>query len=109
MSVKEVIKEEDGKLYVHRSQDVQKILDHNKVQADIQPNHFGELSLIPSRFQRARDAFVLDPEHMEVAYLSTLTQKPLARTGHSERRLLSVEFGSYVFEKAHGVIADLNA
>lgn len=40
--IKEIIKEEDGKLYVHRSQDVQKILDHNKVQADIQPNHFGE-------------------------------------------------------------------
>ncbi len=70
---------------------------------------FGEISIIPSRFQRTRDAFVLDPEHMEVAYLSTLTQKPLARTGHSERRLLSVEFGSYVYEKAHGVIADLNA
>jgi len=70
---------------------------------------FGELSIIPSRFQRTRDAFVLDPEHMEVCYLQTLTQKPLARTGHSERRLLSVEFGSYVYEKAHGVVADLNA
>jgi hypothetical protein len=44
-----------------------------------------------------------------VAYLSNTKQTPLARTGHSERRLISAEYGLMVDnEKAHGVIADID-
>ena len=56
------------------------------------------------------DVFVLDPSYAEVAYLQTAKQEPLAKTGLSERRLISVEYGLQVTsQKAHGVVADVNA
>jgi hypothetical protein len=76
---------------------------------DLYVSDFGDLQVVPSRFVRSRDVFVLDPSMARIAYLSTTKQTPLARTGHSERRLISVEFGLQVdTEKAHGVIADIN-
>jgi hypothetical protein len=76
---------------------------------DLYVSDFGELQVVPSRFVRSRDIFVLDPNYARVAYLQTTKQQPLARTGHSERRLISVEYGLQVDnEKAHGVIADIN-
>ena len=74
---------------------------------DIYVSDFGELTIVPSRFHRARDVFVLDPSYARVAYLATAKQKPLARTGHAERRLISVEYGLQVDnEAAHGFVAD---
>lgn len=76
---------------------------------DLYVSDFGELQIVPTRFQRARDVFVLDPSYARIAYLQRTKQTPLARTGHSERRLISVEYGLQVdTEKAHGVIADIN-
>jgi hypothetical protein len=76
---------------------------------DLYVSDFGELQIVPSRFVRSRDVFVLDPNYARVAYLQETKQKPLARTGHSERRLISVEYGLQVDnEKAHGIIADIN-
>ena len=72
----------------------------------IYESDFGTLTVEPNRFSRARDVFVLDPDHLHICTLQPLTQKELARTGHSERRLISTEFGFYAFEKAHGIIAD---
>ena len=75
---------------------------------DVYVSDFGELQIVPSRFQRSRDVFVLDPNYASVAYLQTAKQEKLAKTGHSERRLISVEYGLQVSsEKAHGVIADI--
>ena len=81
---------------------------------DIYVSDFGTLQIIPSRFLEtrtvaARDVFVIDPNYARVAYLSNVTQKPLARTGHSERRLIACEYGLQVdTQKAHGIIADIN-
>ena len=70
---------------------------------------FGDLQIVPTRFQRARDVFVLDPSYARVAYLQRTKQEPLAKTGHAERRLISVEYGLQVdTEKAHGIIADID-
>jgi hypothetical protein len=75
--------------------------------ADIYVSDFGELQVVPARHIRSRDVFVLDPNYAKVAYLQTAKQKPLARTGLSERRLISAEYGLEVTsQKAHGVIAD---
>lgn len=75
---------------------------------DVYISDFGELQIVPSRFQRSRDVFVLDPNYASVAYLQTAKQEPLAKTGHSERRLISVEYGLQISsEKAHGIIADI--
>ena len=76
---------------------------------DLYVSDFGELQIVPTRFIRSRDVFVLDPSYARVGYLQTTKQKPLARTGHSDRTLISVEYGLQVdTQKAHGVIADIN-
>jgi hypothetical protein len=76
---------------------------------DLYVSDFGELQIVPSRFIRSRDVFVLDPSYARVGYLQSTKQKPLARTGHSDRTLVSVEYGLQVDnQKAHGVIADIN-
>lgn len=76
---------------------------------DLYVSDFGELQIVPTRFIRSRDVFVLDPSYARVGYLQTTKQKPLARTGHSDRTLVSVEYGLQVDnQKAHGVIADIN-
>jgi hypothetical protein len=86
---------------------------------DVYISDFGELQIVPSRHMRVRtvssvdytpDVFVLDPNYAEVAYLQTAKQEPLAKTGLSERRLISCEYGLQVTsQKAHGVVADVNA
>lgn len=74
---------------------------------DVYVSDFGELQLVPSRYVTT-DVLVMDPNYAEIAYLQTARQKPLARTGLSERRLISAEWGVQVTsEKAHGVIADV--
>jgi len=81
---------------------------------DVYVSDFGTLQIVPSRFLEtrtvaARDVFVLDPNYARVAFLKTVNQKPLARTGHSERRLIAAEYGLQVdTQKAHGIIADIN-
>ena len=81
---------------------------------DVYISDFGPLQIVPSRFLEtrtvaARDVFVLDPNYARVAFLKNVNQKPLARTGHSERRLIAAEYGLQVdSEKAHGIIADIN-
>ena len=76
---------------------------------DVYVSDFGELTIVPSRFSRSRDVLVLDPNYARVAYLTPTSQKELARTGHSERRLISVEYGLQVDnEAAHGVVADIS-
>jgi hypothetical protein len=86
---------------------------------DIYVSDFGTLQIVPTRFLQTRtansetvagrDVYVLDPNYARVAFLQETKQKPLARTGHSERRLVSVEYGLQVdTEKAHGIIADID-
>lgn len=76
---------------------------------DVYVSDFGELQIVPSRFSRSRDVLVLDPNYARVAYLKPTTQKELARTGHSERRLISVEYGLQIDnEAAHGIVADVS-
>lgn len=74
---------------------------------DVYISDFGELQIVPARHIRARDVLVLDPNYASIAYLQTAQQKPLARTGLAERRLISAEWGVQVTsEKAHGIVAD---
>jgi hypothetical protein len=78
--------------------------------ADIYVSDFGNVTIVPNRFQRERDVFVLDTEYASVAYLRPFQTVELAKTGDAEKRMLLVEWGLKVLnEKAHGVIADLNS
>lgn len=76
---------------------------------DLYVSDFGELQVVPNRWQRSRDVFILDPSYARIAYLQRTKQEALAKTGHSERRMISVEYTLQVdTEAAHGVIADIN-
>ena len=76
--------------------------------ADIYQSDFGAVTVVPNRFQRDRDAFVLDPEYASVCYLRPIQQVELAKTGDAEKRMVIAEFGLKVMnEAAHGIIADL--
>jgi hypothetical protein len=76
--------------------------------ADVYVSDFGSVSVVPNRFQRERDAFVLDPEYAAVSYLRPFQTVELAKTGDAEKRMIVVEWGLKVnTEAAHGLAADL--
>jgi len=76
--------------------------------ADVYVSDFGAVSVVPNRFQRERDAFVLDPEYAAVSYLRPFQTVELAKTGDAEKRMIVVEWGLKVnTEAAHGLAADL--
>ena len=78
--------------------------------ADIYVSDFGNVSIVPNRFQRERDVFVLDPEYASVAYLRPFQTVELAKTGDAEKRMLLCEWGLKIKnEKAHGAVYDLNS
>lgn len=75
---------------------------------DIYESDFGDLKVVPNRFQRSRDGWVLDEEMLGIAYLRPFVLYDLAKTGDTERKQLLVEFTLQVSnEKAHGFCADL--
>ena len=77
--------------------------------ADLYMSDFGQISIVPNRFMRVRDALVLDPEYAALAYLRPFQTNDLAKTGDSENTQLLAEVTLEVKnEAAHGIIADLN-
>ena len=78
--------------------------------ADLYASDFGDLKVIPNRFQRERSAFILDPEYWSVAYFRDFKQEEVAKTGDAIKRALLVEYTLIAKnEAASGVVADLNA
>lgn len=76
--------------------------------ADVYVSDFGNVSIVPNRFQRERDAFVLDPEFASVDYLRPMQTMDMAKTGDAEKKLMLAEWGVRIKnEKAHGGIFDL--
>lgn len=87
------------------------MVDKERIQgaAHLYASDFGDLRIMPSRFQRERTAFVLDPEHVRVSYLRPFFKKDLAITGDSIKKALYAEATLEMCnEAAHGVAADLN-
>ena len=76
--------------------------------ADVYLSDFGSLAVIPNRFQRERDAFLLDPEYASVCYLRPIQAVDLAKTGDAEKKMVICEMGLKVSnEAAHAGIFDL--
>jgi hypothetical protein len=92
------------------SQDVGKVQAYQIVAtADVYLSDFGRVSFVPSRFQREREVFVVDPEYASVAYLRNFSTQDLAKSGDSQKKMIVVEYGLKVkTEKSHAIIADLN-
>ena len=77
--------------------------------ADVYVSDFGTLAIVPNRFQRHRDAWLIDWEYVKVAYLRKFQQIPLAKTGDAENRMLIAEWCVKVTNQgACGLIADLS-
>ena len=78
--------------------------------ADAYLSDFGLIQIVPNRFMRTRDALVLDPEYVALAYLRPFATNELAKSGDSEKTQLLAEFTLEVKnEAANGIIADLVA
>lgn len=77
--------------------------------ADIYLSDFGKVAFVPSRFQREREVFVIDPEYASVGYLRNFQTTDLAKSGDSTKKMIIAEYGLKVkTEKSHAIIADLN-
>lgn len=86
-------------------------MDSRKIVAavDLYVSDFGEQQIVPSRLMRQRDALVIDPTKVNIAWLQKMQQKDLAKTGHSDRRMVFCEYCLEVTnERAHGIVADLS-
>jgi hypothetical protein len=76
---------------------------------DIYVSDFGNVQVMANRFQRERDAWVIDPDMAKVTTLRPYQQVELAKTGDAEKRMLIVEWGHKVLaENAMGLAADLS-
>ena len=75
---------------------------------DLYVSDFGQVAVIANRFQRERDAWVIDPDYAKMTVLRPYQQVELAKTGDAEKRMLLIEYGLKVLaENAHGLAADL--
>ena len=75
---------------------------------DVYVSDFGEMAVVPNRFQRARDVWLLDPEYYGTAYLRPFFQREVASTSDGEQRAIIAEYTLVVKnEKALGAVYDL--
>lgn len=76
--------------------------------ADVYVSDFGELAVVPNIFQRHKSALFISPKFAKVAYLRSMRNWALAKTGDADKRQLLVEFTLEIGnEAAHGIVADL--
>ncbi len=75
---------------------------------DVYASDFGQLQVVPNRFSRDRDAWVLDMDYWGVAFLRDFSMHELSKTGDSEKRQLILEATlESRNEAASGCVADL--
>lgn len=76
---------------------------------DVYVSDFGVLDVVPNRFQREDDIFVLESEMWAISYLDGYHVEKMGKTGDSEKRVLLVDWGVVSKnEAASGIIADRN-
>lgn len=76
--------------------------------ADVYRSDYGLLTVVPNRFQRERDAWLIDFDQVAVGYLRPFFQEELAKIGDAERRHMLVEYTLVVKNEAGlGGIFDL--
>jgi Family of unknown function (DUF5309) len=76
--------------------------------ADIYVSDYGKHKIMASRTMRDRSAKLLDPSKWSLRFLQPFKTIPLAKNGHSDRRMISCELTlACENEKGNGIIADL--
>ena len=75
---------------------------------EVYRSDFGDLKIVPNRFQRERDAFVLQSDLWKIGYLRPMFAQPLATTGDAKKQQIITEYALMSMNEAgSGVIADL--
>jgi hypothetical protein len=81
--------------------------------ADVYMSDFGALTIVPNYVQATANpnsVFILNPEYLTVGVFKPLSSVPLAKTGHADKELASMEFTLIVdSQTAHGKISNLTA
>lgn len=76
--------------------------------ADVYVSDFGAITLIPHQYGLTRDMLFIDPDYLKVATLRSVGTKMLAKTGDSDRFLMTAEKTLVVTnQKAIGCVSDL--
>jgi len=75
---------------------------------DVYASDFGQLQVVPNRFSRDRDAWVLDMDYWGVSFLRDFTMHDIAKTGDADKKQLLIEATlESRNEAASGVVADV--
>ena len=76
---------------------------------DVYVSDFTVIDVVPNRFQRERDFWILDTEYWEICYLDGYKTEVIAKVGDAERRQILVDWcvASHQ-EAASGVVADVD-
>lgn len=81
--------------------------------ADVYVSNFGALTIVPNYVQATANpntAFILNPEYLAVGVFKPLDSVPLAKTGHADKELASMEFTLIVeSQTAQGAVKNLTA
>ena len=75
---------------------------------DIYESDFGSMTVVPNRFSRSRDCFVLSPDMWSVAFLRDFQLMDLAKTGDAQKKAMLAEYTLVSKnEAASGAVFDL--
>ena len=81
--------------------------------ADVYVSDFGDLTIVPNYVQATSSpntVLILNPEQYGVAYFQDYKTEPLAKTGHTDKEMVSAEVIAVVTSQtAQGKVADLTA
>ncbi len=84
---------------------------HKKIvnAVDFYESDYGVMSIVPNRYMRQREVFVLDTDQWSVDYYRPYFSHELAKTGDNEKRQMLVEWTLRSGEEAgSGIVADLS-
>ncbi len=76
---------------------------------DVYVSDFTVIDIVPNRFQRERDGWILDTEYWTIAYLDGYKTETIAKIGDAERRHILVDWSVVSKnEGASAVVADID-
>ena len=82
--------------------------DHVQAAVSVYTSDFGDIKIVPSIFNRARSALLVDPEYVGTSYLRSFETQDLGNIGDAITKAIYVEFGLEMKnEAANGIVADL--
>lgn len=76
--------------------------------ASMYASDFGEIKIVPSRNHRSRDALLIDPEYVKIAYLRGYKVEDIAKVGDADSKAIRAEYALEMRnEAACAIVADL--